>query len=260
MGSTSLSFLVRQLLSIQKIRIACQLRIKALTKQGVGDEETKWLSDQAKKLEEEAKERLKDLLKSHLVWSVVWENWLSRVNGIGELLAGEIIGGFESALKEGETLGNHFKTVSQMWAFAGLDVKDGKAPKTKRKEKQSFNNQLRSLLLGRLGVSILRMSRSTYRDYYDQGKKQYYQRLQKENKKIVPASKLPKKDGKRYEPLDMISEGHIHQMALRKMVKLFVSHLWEMIRRAEGLEAGGPYVIEVLGHGRYLPPFYDKER
>ena len=41
------------------------------------------------------------------------------------------------------------------------------------------------------------------------------------------------------------------------MIKAFVAHLFEELRKAEGLEAGKPYVIEKLGHPHYIAPIID---
>lgn len=200
---------------------------------------------------EELKTALEDEIKIH----PIWENWLQQVKGINYLLAGEVIGGFEGALDLNESLGQHFKTVSQMWAFAGLDVRNGRAPRFSRGEKASFNGELRSVLLGRLGTS-LKLARGGYYELYLKQKNRLVRRFQKEGVKIVPTSNLPKKNGKHYEPEGVISKGHLDNMARRKMVKMFVSHLWETARQLEGLEAGKSYVFEVLGHSEehYIAP------
>lgn len=47
---------------------------------------------------------------------------------------------------------------------------------------------------------------------------------------------------------------HIHRMAQRKMVKIFLQHLWVTWRELEGLPVTMPYAISVLGHGDYIKP------
>lgn len=60
-----------------------------------------------------------------------------------------------------------------------------------------------------------------------------------------------------------LSIGHIDNRARRAMVKLFLSHLWEMWRKAEGLPAGRTYLQEQLGdkysenHAFIDPPYAD---
>lgn len=211
--------------------------------------------------EEEMLERLRWSVETRLVWT----SWLVYVQGIGLALAAQVIGGFESALKPGETLGTHFKKASQMIAFAGLDInpETGKAWRRVKGQKLRYNAMLRSVLIGRLGSSFLKQKslKSGYRRLYNQAKARLNRRFKRQGTQVVPSAKLPIKNGKRYEPKEMISKGHLHQMALRIPVKMFVRHFWEEIRRSEGLPCGRPYVIEVLGHpaSSYIPPIRDKD-
>lgn len=198
-------------------------------------------------------------------WSV-WQNWLRLLYGIDLLLAAQIKGGFESALGPGETLGTHFKNPSQMRQYAGLG--DPKKSRRVKGEKLHCNLKLKSALLGRLGPSFIRQvdretgkSKSGYRRLYLQFKEAEIKKAKEKGLKIVPSTKLPERDGKKYEPPGVISEGHIHQRALRKTMQIFVNHLWEECRKAEGLPAGPEfsYAFAVLGHPKesYIPPIRD---
>jgi len=51
---------------------------------------------------------------------------------------------------------------------------------------------------------------------------------------------------------------HVHMRALRKTIKLFIAHLWEEWRRAEGLPITLPYAHTILGHKEFITPFRDK--
>ncbi len=192
----------------------------------------------------------------------VWIEWLSRLQAMGKHTAALIIGGFESAFKEGEGV-EHFQTASQMCSFAGLG-KPGQ--RIKKGEKLPYNKQLKSVLLGRWGSNFLKQppEKSKYRRMYDAEKWKYQQSFRQEGIRIVPSSKLPKDNhtGKKYEPEGVISEGHIHRMALHNTVQMFVRHLFEKWREAEKLPSCLPYVFEVLGHPRssYIAPFVDKQQ
>ena len=206
-------------------------------------------------------EEFKEMLAEKVRDDPIWENWLSQVKGVDYLLAGEVIGGFENALRPNENLGQHFQSVSQMWAFSGLDVKNGKAPRLIPGKKASFNTELRSILVGRLGKSLI-LAGGEYYEYYKEQKQRLVARYNREGIKIIPASKLPTKKGKRYEPEGVIARGHLDYQARRKMIKLFVAHLWEVARTIEGLPAGSIHVFETLHHPKedYIPPIRDKAR
>ena len=292
-----LAMLVSEFLYAQKREIACRLRIIAYVRNRLGpssDPEAKTLLASfdfavdkkwsTTKITKQLKNRLEAFgawdKTSEAVWRLfhplteglqgmireevednsLWLDWLCSVRGVGLLLAGEVIGVFAKALKPGETFGQHFRTVSQMWAFVGLDVRQGKAPGFTKGEQASFNKQYRSILVTRLGVSLIRVG-GEYYDYYSRKKEALKRRFERDGIKIVPADQLPTKAGKKYEPEGVISMGHLDQMARRVMVKLFVAHFWEAIRRAEGLSAGEPYVFSgEHAHSRdhYIPPIRDK--
>lgn len=99
-----------------------------------------------------------------------------------------------------------------------------------------------------------------YAAYYLDQKARYTARAIREGREIVPAAKLPSikgEDGKRrkVEGDTHLSEGHLHNMALRKMIKLFLAHLWMVWREAEGLPVSEPYVQEKLGHTHIIGPW-----
>jgi len=52
------------------------------------------------------------------------------------------------------------------------------------------------------------------------------------------------------------SEAHRHMDAIRRMMKLFLSHLWEVWRGLEGLETPPPYPMTTMGgnHDGYIAP------
>ncbi|GAI60360.1 unnamed protein product, partial [marine sediment metagenome] len=121
-----------------------------------------------------------------------------------------------------------------------------------------FNSQLRSMCW-RLGSSLLRAKGKFY-DYYLKEKDKYYQKYENQGVRIVPATSLPKKEGKRYEPQDMIAAGHIHNQALRKTIKLFLACLWLVWREAEGLPLTNPYAIDILKHQSLIDPWEMTDR
>lgn len=238
--------LVDAALTIEKLRVASEVRQSHLARQGKQDPETDELHRRVKDLEDFVDGRVANLIKAHSAY-----HWFSRIKGIGKENIGKVIGLININMAE---------YVSSLWKFAGFSVEDGAAPKRRKGGgKLEYNSQLRSMCW-RLGSSLLR-ARGKYYGYYLREKDKYYQRYEGQGVKIVPATSLPKdKNGKRYEPDDMIAEGHVHNRAMRKMIKLFLGHLWIVWREAEGLPVSKPYAIDQLGHNSYIDPWEMTDR
>jgi len=86
--------------------------------------------------------------------------------------------------------------------------------------------------------------KSKYRALYDECKTFYVER---DTDQISPMTRKK------------FTKGQINNRALRKTVKIFISHLWVQWRKFEGLPVSKPYVIEKMGHVDYIEPFFDKE-
>ena len=111
------------------------------------------------------------------------------------------------------------------------------------------------------GGELVPEAHSHYARFYLEAKAKELEKLARQGIAVVPASSLPTRNGKKYEPEGVISEGHVHNRALRKMIKLFLAHLWQVWRQAEGLPVPEPYALAELGHSHYLDPwdFVDRE-
>lgn len=239
-----LNKLVDATLAIEKLRVSSEVRQTHLALQGRTDPETDELHRRLEDLEDYVDGRIAHLIQSHPAYY-----WFSRVKGVGKENIGKVVAPVNIERAD---------TISSLWKFAGFSVEDGKAPKRAKGDKLSYNSQLRSMCW-RLGSSLLR-GKGEFYAYYINEKEKYRQRYQNQGIEIVPATKLPKKDGKRYEPGDMISEGHVHNQAMRKMIKLFLACLWLTWREAEGLPATKPYAIEKLGHNSFIDPWVMTDR
>jgi len=237
---TSLTTMVDAALAIEKLRVAAEVRQSHLALQNKQDPETDELHRHLKDLEDFVDERVAYLIESHPAYA-----WFSCVKGVGKENIAKVVGLMDIEKAE---------HISSFWKFAGFGVVDGVAPKRRRGGgKLEYNSQLRSMCW-RLGSSLLRAKGSFY-EYYLKEKDKYYQKYENRGVKIVPATSLPKKDGKRYEPGDMISEGHVHNQALRKMIKLFLACLWLVWRESEGLPMTNPYAIDILEHKSLITPW-----
>ncbi len=234
-----LNSLVDAALAVERLRVSTQIRQSHLKLQSRQDPETDALLVELVKLEEFIDGRVATLVKGHPAYP-----WFHRVKGIGNENIAKVIGLVDI---------ERATTISGLWKFAGFAVEDGHAPKKTKGEKLSYNSRLRSMSW-RLGGSLLK-GKGCFYDYYLAQKERYTQRFQNQGYAIVPAAQLPKVDGKKQETDKFISEGHIHNMALRKTIKLFLSCLWLTWREAEGLPVTMPYAIDQLKHEHFLDPW-----
>jgi len=235
----SLPVMVDASLAVEKLRVAAQVRQSHLKLRERTDPETDELCKRLVGLEEFIDGRVAYLIKNHPAYG-----WFSKVKGVGRENIGKVVATVDI---------ERATTISALWKYAGFSVENGASERRVKGEKLHYNSQLRSMCW-RLASSLLKAKGKFY-EYYLKEKDKYYQRFENRSVKIVPATSLPKKDGKRYEPEGMISEGHVHNMALRKMIKLFLSSLWLVWREAEGLPVTSPYPIDRLGHDSLIDPW-----
>ena len=158
----------------------------------------------------------------------VW-NWITSIRGLGEGgLAAQLIAQIDDIGK--------FSNVSKLWRFAGLAVIDGKAERNQPGEKAHKNGRLRAVCY-LISEQFIKQQTPLYADIYYQEKS----RLRELH---------PEPEGKQY------TDGHLHNMAMRKAVKIFLQHLWVIWREAEGLPITMPYAIDILQHADYVEPIY----
>ncbi len=144
---------------------------------------------------------------------------MSNIKGIGPILSAKIISMVDI---------KRANTVSALWRYAGHAVINGKHERPVKGEKLHYNKRLKTSLY-LVAVSFLR-SDSPYRSIYDKNKKRYQE---------------TKPDW---------TKDHVHNAANSKMIKLFLSHLWERWRILEGLPTRRAYVLEQLGHTTVYTP------
>ena len=157
-------------------------------------------------------------------------DWLVSIKGIGDSLAVQLLAQTDDVEKS--------KTVSAYWRYAGWAVMDGKAERSKRGEKNHFNKGLKSVCWN-IADQFIKHRTPVYRDEYD---------FEKARQRTRHPEAI-KVNGKwKYNP------GHLHNRALRKMIKLFLSHAWLKWRTFEGLPTTEPYPQGILGHDHYIPP------
>ncbi|MBW2674350.1 MAG: hypothetical protein JRD89_13230 [Deltaproteobacteria bacterium] len=224
-------------------------------------------------------QKLKREIKGELRGIPVWR-WLKTIKGIDAVMAGGLVAWLDDPARAPHP--------SSWFRYAGLDVWPyclaceeyfdfdwrpserpkcpkcgaalvGRAPRRVRGEKAPWNWRLRTHLW-KVFKQILQAEKrkgvykegAFYGPAYERYKAEEIEKCRREGLRIVPSEDLPTKGGKKYEPPGVISVGHVDARARRRMLKLFLAHLWVVWRTMEGLPVHEPYAAR-LGH-RVIPP------
>lgn len=204
---------------IMKNRIAFGNRLSAIERGAdqAEDGEIRILERWNERFENMEAEINKDILDTAGNLQIVEQ--MIKVKGVGMMLAAKVVCMIDIEQSD---------TVSALWRYAGWGVVNGEREKPVKGEKLHYNRRLKSTLY-LVGTSFLR-SNSPYREIYDSAK-EYYVANRPDWTKL-----------------------HRHRAAMRKMIKVYLSHLWEVWRKMDGLPTRELWVIEHAGHQHYIPP------
>ncbi len=184
-------------------------------------------------LEKEYKKKMRELVKDEDIYI----EFLDKVKGIKEILSAKLIKGLGDC--------SRFDNISKLWAYCGQAVVNGKSPKRTKGITIHYNPKMKSLTWV-VSDCLMKSNKGYYRRVYNLDKI-------KQLARIYPVGELFKKYGKPYKNSDVnLSKGHIHNRALRKMRKRFLSHYWEASRELIGLPTIKTYVAGILGHNHII--------
>ena len=224
---------------IQEMRIAADNRLRTMATEGLPIDRAKFLQDHIDIRLKDIEKFIKSQVKFSLEGILIWENSLKHVHGIGPILAACLISWIDPI--------DRFRTVSALWKYCGqhLDPETGRAPKPQKGKKIDWNPKLK-VVCWKVGESFIKKKNGCQYAplYFTQ--KVYY-------RKKFPYPIDTGKKSKKGKPIIDFTDGHIHYMARRYMVKRFLSHLWVEWRKLEGLDVREPYAVEKLGH-KYQGP------
>lgn len=253
----------RLLYGVQKVRIAVGNRIDDRNRNKISvPEEVVDLYGMTQELEVYTQRIMTETMK-HIP---IWTEYLVNVRGIGPKLASSLLAEIVDI--------SRFTTVSKLWAYGALTAEyvvaectkghkmimssdkrvtcpvlkmdkgvltecnasvkiteyvKGKAPKRKQGYHYLFNTRLQ-VTAWKICSQFLKQGDVKYKNIYYNEKK----RLQVVRSELTPME--------------------IHNRAMRKMVKIFIQHLWVKWRELEGLPVTLPYVHDKLGHTSYIAP------
>lgn len=110
------------------------------------------------------------------------------------------------------------RTVSELWAFCGMHVKDGKAVHHSKGAHSNWNSEAR-MRVWLIAQSCIK-TKGKYRDIYDAGRAKYETALHRhECKRCGPS-------GKPAQPGSPLSPGHQHARATRLICKEVLKDMW----------------------------------
>ncbi|MFM7851275.1 MAG: transposase [Flammeovirgaceae bacterium] len=237
-------FLVDAYYMMQDNRIRADGQIRSMDKSGEPNLVLQWLSDQNTLLENQIKNALLHYVKNHIMGE-----WLLSQKGIGQVLAAGLLAHIDIYKAQ---------TAGAIWKYAGLDP----TSEWKKGEKRPYNSELKTLCW-KIGESFVKVSGhddAFYAQLYKQKKED--ELLKNESGLFAEQAKdkLEKfKIGRTTDAYKAYSAGklpaaHIHARAKRFAVKIFLSHLHEIWRKAEGLEVPAPFAIAILNHAHKIEP------
>ena len=178
-------------------------------------------------LMKKAEEKYRTYFGKAILEYPVYVEFLSKVRGIGAVLSAELIGYIRDIRRFGQ--------VSSLWHYAGFHVENGQAVKLSKGKEVTWNPALKAICWN-VGASFVR-SGHWYRLFYDETKPK---EASKHNKMKCPRGK------------ECSEKLHVDNRTRRKVVKMFLSHLWEAWRELEGLPVTKPYPIAYLGHKDFV--------
>jgi hypothetical protein len=228
---------------VQKIRIAEGNRADAATRLEEEDRASlhRMYEKRLDELEFDVTKSVEMEMKQHPAWP-----WLQRIKGVGATSAALVVGliDIERAVYP-----------SSLWKFAGygVTVQDcdkcggsgefgsppeqcpkcegagayGRADRTHKGEKRDYSARLKTMVWRITDLQV--KHRGPYRKIYDEAKHGYLTTR-------GPLSSTPKER--------QWTLGHCEAAARRKASKLFLAHLWQIWREAEGLPVTKAYIFD----------------
>lgn len=239
----------RQFGAYQRLRISVSNQMAAMVRQGlISEDELTGMFGEHLREYKRAEDAAADAAAEYLPGLPVWEQWLKHVRGIAAKLAGPLVAMVQPIYD--------FETVSKLWAYA-CDVpgEDGRVRVRKGEQPHHCADLKRQCYLIvkqfiKDGKQAIEKGKPTYRVFYDRYKARDAEKHAADMAKHLRDVKAGKaKAGGQW------SKAHMEARVIRYTYKLFLSHLWQVMRELEGLPIRMPYVVEKLGHTGYVSPW-----
>lgn len=244
LGRVEARFMVDYYYIMQRDRIRFDNQVRSMTASGEPNMIIDHLAVQASKREEVIKKALDDYTAGDQVG-----NWMRSITGIGPVTAAGLLAYIDI---------NRAPTAGAIWLLAGLVP----GVEWKKGEKRPWNAKLKCLMF-KIGESFVKTSNkesSFYGKIYKERKELETQRNMNGEYAEIAAKELASKNYSKgtatYTALSSgrLSAAHIHARARRYAVKLFLSHLHEVMYLVVlKKQPPAPYAISILEHAHRIP-------
>jgi hypothetical protein len=201
----------RLLWDIQQTRIALGNRARAMERDGLAEAWRRPLiaaADDLARTEHAINLELARLGRRHAL-----RGWIEAAPGIG-------LPGFARLLAVTGPL-DRFANVGKLWAYLGMHVVGGAAPRLRRGAQACWSAQGRSVCY-QLGMSIVRAGHGRYREAYDRKKTEYLARTRR-GPSACPFGQVHTNRRREVVPCGLM---HAHVAAMRYSVKALLRDLW----------------------------------
>lgn len=226
MDFTDINVFAEVISDVEDARIKLSNRIFAMTERGDDNIDLKFIKNQMEETERLATRGLQTAMKRHPLGE-----WVRLQRGIGEKQAGRLLSVIgdpyiKGAQKEdGEIVEEaRPRLVSELWAYSGMHVVDGEAPRHQRGVQGNWNDTAR-MRIRLISESCIRTMGGYYRRVYDDARTKYADSVHARDCKRCGPSGRPALVG---SPL---SDGHRHARALRIVSKEILKDMWLESRR-----------------------------
>lgn len=173
--------------------------------------------DSLNEMEHQATLNLQRIMRHHALGP-----WVKEQRGVGEKQAARLLGAIGDPYWN--TLHERPRTVSELWAYCGLDVRAGHAPRRKKGVRSNWSSDAR-VRVRMIAESCLKAG-GPYADVYRARKEHTADRL---HESLCPQCVGSSQPGEPWR------DGHRHSDALRVLGKTVLKDLWIESRRLHEL-------------------------
>ena len=177
--------------------------------------------DALKKIEDDVSKELEKQFSAHPL-----APWIKSRKGLGLKQTGRLLAAVGDPYWH--DVEDRPRLVSELWAYCGLDVRDGAAPRKKTGAKSNWNNaaRMRAWNMAQKCMQLYNKVGGPYGELYYKAKEKYADAVH-----LVPCAQCTPKGKPPAEVGSALKDGHKHARALRIVSKEILRDLWTESKR-----------------------------